>query len=117
MNFFYITFGATFISCWIRICIRNAGQDPGDKSNADPEHCFFHPICVYLPLPSVIPWSSLFLYYVYPFSLFRFVSPIHLQYIPNTQSILTVFNYFFKCANIYFVNGSSSLLVVNSPAS
>jgi hypothetical protein len=29
-----LAFGASFISSWIRIRIRNA--DPGDKSNADP---------------------------------------------------------------------------------
>jgi hypothetical protein len=34
MNF--LAFGANFISCWIRIRIRNADPDPGDKSNADP---------------------------------------------------------------------------------
>ncbi len=32
MNF--LALGGNFISCWIRIRIRNA--DPGDKSNADP---------------------------------------------------------------------------------
>jgi hypothetical protein len=34
MNF--LAFGGNFISCWIRIRIRNADPDPGDKSNADP---------------------------------------------------------------------------------
>jgi hypothetical protein len=34
----FLAFGAYFISCWIRIRIRNADPDPGDKSNADPEH-------------------------------------------------------------------------------
>jgi hypothetical protein len=34
MNFF-LAFGANFISSWIRIRIRNADPDPGDKSNAD----------------------------------------------------------------------------------
>ncbi len=33
----FLVFGAKFISCWIRICIRNADPDPGDKSNADPD--------------------------------------------------------------------------------
>jgi hypothetical protein len=32
----YFGFGANFISCWIRIRIRNADPDPGDKFNADP---------------------------------------------------------------------------------
>jgi hypothetical protein len=31
-----LAFGANFISCWIRIRIRNADQDPEDKFNADP---------------------------------------------------------------------------------
>ncbi len=31
-----MAFGANFISSWIRIRIRNADPDPGDKSNADP---------------------------------------------------------------------------------
>jgi hypothetical protein len=30
-----LAFGASFISCWIRISFRNADPDPGDKSNAD----------------------------------------------------------------------------------
>jgi hypothetical protein len=36
MNF--LAFGGNFISCWIRIRIRNTDldPDPGDKSNADP---------------------------------------------------------------------------------
>jgi hypothetical protein len=33
---FFLAFGAKFISCWIRIRIRNADPDPGYKSNADP---------------------------------------------------------------------------------
>jgi hypothetical protein len=32
----YFGFGAHFISCWIRIRIRNADPDPGGKFNADP---------------------------------------------------------------------------------
>ncbi len=32
----FLAFGANSISCWIRIRIRNADPDPGDKSNADP---------------------------------------------------------------------------------
>ncbi len=40
MNFFW-AFGTKFISSWIRIRIRNADPDSGDKSNADPDpkHC------------------------------------------------------------------------------
>jgi hypothetical protein len=34
MNF--LAFEANFISSWIRIRVRNADPDPGDKSNADP---------------------------------------------------------------------------------
>jgi hypothetical protein len=42
MNF--LAFGANFISSWIRIRIRNADPDPGDKLNADPDpkHCALH---------------------------------------------------------------------------
>ncbi len=31
-----MSFGAKFISCWIRILIWNADPDPGDKFNVDP---------------------------------------------------------------------------------
>jgi hypothetical protein len=38
----FFAFGANVISSWIRIRIRNADPDPGDKSDAnpDPKHCF-----------------------------------------------------------------------------
>jgi hypothetical protein len=40
MIWIFLAFGANFIGCWIRIRIRNADPDPGDKSNADsdPKH-------------------------------------------------------------------------------
>jgi hypothetical protein len=36
MIWIILAFGAHFISCWIRIRIRNADPDPGGKFNADP---------------------------------------------------------------------------------
>jgi hypothetical protein len=37
MIWIILAFGANFTSCWIRIRIRNADPEPGDKFNADPD--------------------------------------------------------------------------------
>ncbi len=47
-----MAFGANFISSWIRIRIRNADPDPGDKFNADP--------CGSGTLPETVPLKYLF---------------------------------------------------------
>ncbi len=39
MIWIIMAFGANFISCWIRIRIRNADPDPGGKFHPDPKHC------------------------------------------------------------------------------
>jgi hypothetical protein len=54
MNFF-LAFGANFISCWIRIRIRNADPDSGDKSNAVP--CGAGSGSETLPLTTLFSWD------------------------------------------------------------
>jgi hypothetical protein len=59
-----LAFGANFISCWIRIRIRNADQDPGDKFNADPDpkHC--------LPVPLMTSVRSFLCQLICPLLIF-----------------------------------------------
>ncbi len=76
MNF--LAFRANFISSWIRIRIRNADPDPGNKSNADP--CGIrmrNTVCGY---NNIYNFHSSTTYLNFQYIVYTFIYPYHYNF-------------------------------------